>query len=54
VPFVDRPRAFGELARVFLAGGRPVICTIDPVRIDGFWPARFVASYTSISSGGPI
>jgi SAM-dependent methyltransferase len=37
VHLLDRPRAFGELARVLRPGGRAVIATFAPEHFGGFW-----------------
>jgi SAM-dependent methyltransferase len=40
VHLLARPRAFAELARVLVSGGRLVIATFDPAHFDGFWLNR--------------
>jgi SAM-dependent methyltransferase len=40
VHLLARPRAFAELARVQVSGGRLVIATFDPAHFDGFWLNR--------------
>jgi hypothetical protein len=48
VHHLDRPRAFGEIRRVLVAGGRPVIATTDPAGVEGFWASAYFPTYAAI------
>ena len=48
VHLVDRDAAFLELARVLRPGGRLVVTTADPDRIESFWLTRFFPSFAGV------
>jgi ubiquinone/menaquinone biosynthesis C-methylase UbiE len=48
IHLVDRPRAFGQAARVLAPGGRLAIATEDPATFDDVWFARFFPSVPEI------
>ena len=45
---LDRPRAFGELARVIRSDGRVVVATSDPASFDEHWLREFFPSLRAI------
>lgn len=51
VHLLDRPRAFRELARVLVPGGRLVVATFDPDSFDGFWLSRLFPAIERIDRG---
>lgn len=48
VHHLDRPAAFGEVARVLVPNARLAISTTDPDEVSGFWMAPLFPSYVRI------
>jgi ubiquinone/menaquinone biosynthesis C-methylase UbiE len=51
VHHLARPRAFAEIGRVLVPGGRLAIATSDPDAFEGFWMVSFFPSYPAIERG---
>lgn len=50
VHHLDRPRAFGEIARVLEPGGRLALLTFDPPSFEGYYLNRYFPSIRAIDS----
>jgi SAM-dependent methyltransferase len=48
VHLVDRARAFGEVRRVLVPGGRFAVATFDPTHFDAYWLNRIFPSLEAI------
>jgi SAM-dependent methyltransferase len=44
----DRPRAFAEIVRVLVPGGRVALATFDPARFDDYWLSGFFPSLAGL------